>query len=94
MFLNGERHDRQLQISELVEGYSEFCDFDPRQIRWIEALRTLRLTNYAAWLASRWEDPAFPRSFTWFNTERYWADHILELREQMSALQEEPLQLL
>lgn len=94
MFLNGERHDRQLQLSELVEGYSEFCDFDPRQIRWIEALRTMRLIHYAAWLARRWEDPAFPRSFTWFNTERYWADHILELREQMSALQEEPLQLL
>jgi Ser/Thr protein kinase RdoA (MazF antagonist) len=94
MFLNGERHDRQLQLSELVEGYSEFCDFDPRQIRWIETLRTLRLINYAAWLARRWEDPAFPRSFTWFNTERYWADHILELREQMSALQEEPLRLL
>lgn len=94
MFLNGERHERQLQLSELVEGYSEFCDFDPRQIRWIESLRTLRLIHYAAWLARRWEDPAFPRSFTWFNTERYWADHILELREQMSALQEEPLQLL
>jgi Ser/Thr protein kinase RdoA (MazF antagonist) len=94
MFLNGERHDRQLQLSELIEGYSEFCDFDPRQIRWIEALRTMRLIRYAAWLARRWEDPAFPRSFTWFNTERYWADHILELREQMSALQEEPLQLL
>jgi len=94
MFLNGERHERQMQLSELVEGYSEFCDFDPRQIRWIETLRTLRLVNYAAWLARRWEDPAFPRSFTWFNTERYWADHILELREQMSALQEEPLRLL
>ena len=94
MFLNGDQHDRQLQLSELVEGYAEFCDFDPRQIRWIEALRTLRLIHYAAWLARRWEDPAFPRSFTWFNTERYWADHILELREQMSALQEEPLQLL
>ncbi len=94
MFLNGERHDRQLQLSELVEGYSEFCDFDPRQIRWIETLRTLRLIHYAAWLGRRWKDPAFPRSFTWFNTERYWADHILELREQMSALQEEPLQLL
>ena len=94
MFLSGERHERQLQISELVEGYSEFCDFDPRQLRWIETLRTLRLTHYAAWLARRWEDPAFPRSFTWFNTERYWAAHILELREQMWALQEEPLQLL
>ena len=94
MFLNGERHERQLQLCELVEGYSEFCDFEPKQLRWVEALRTLRLVNYAAWLARRWEDPAFPRSFTWFNTERYWAEHILELREQMSALQEEPLQLL
>jgi len=94
MFLNGERHDRQLQLSELIEGYSEFCDFDPRQLRWIESLRTMRLVNYAAWLARRWEDPAFPRSFTWFNTERYWAEHILELREQLAALQEEPLTLL
>ena len=94
MFLSGDRPYRQLQLAELIEGYSEFCDFDPRQIRWIETLRTLRLVNYAAWLARRWGDPAFPRAFTWFNTERYWADHILELREQMSALQEEPLQLL
>jgi len=94
MFLNGPRHDRQLQLSELVEGYSEFCDFDPRQLRWVEALRTMRLVNYAAWLARRWDDPAFPRSFTWFNTGRYWAEHILELREQLAALQEEPLSLI
>ncbi len=94
MFLNGERHERELQLCELVEGYSEFCDFHPKQLRWIEALRTLRLVHYAAWLARRWEDPAFPRAFTWFNTERYWAEHILELREQLAALQEEPLRLL
>jgi Ser/Thr protein kinase RdoA (MazF antagonist) len=93
MFVSGERHERQLQLAELVEGYAEFCDFDPRQLRWLEALRTLRIAHYAAWLARRWHDPAFPRSFTWFNTERYWADHILELREQLAALQEEPLQL-
>ncbi|MFK8048531.1 MAG: serine/threonine protein kinase [Halioglobus sp.] len=94
MFLSGDRHRRQQQLSEVVEGYNEFCDFHPKQLRWVEALRTMRIVNYAAWLARRWEDPAFPRSFTWFNTERYWADHILELREQMSALQEDPLQLL
>jgi Ser/Thr protein kinase RdoA (MazF antagonist) len=94
MFLSGERHRRQLQLAELIEGYREFCDFEPRQLRWLEALCTMRIVNYATWLARRWEDPAFPRSFTWFNTERYWADHILELREQLAALQEEPLQLL
>ncbi len=94
MFLNGERHERQLQISELIEGYSEFCDFRPMQLRWIEALRAMRLVHYAAWLGRRWQDPAFPRSFTWFNSPRYWSDHILELREQLAALQEEPLALL
>ncbi len=94
MFLSGSHYDQQLQLAELLEGYSDFADFDPRQLRWIEALRTMRLINYAAWVARRWSDPAFPRSFTWFNTERYWAEHILELREQMSALQEEPLAIL
>jgi Ser/Thr protein kinase RdoA (MazF antagonist) len=94
MFLSGDRHRRQLQLAEVVEGYSEFCDFDPRQLRWVEALRTMRIIHYAAWLGRRWQDPAFPRSFTWFNTERYWGEHILELREQLAALQEEPLQLL
>ncbi|MFO7551426.1 MAG: serine/threonine protein kinase [Haliea sp.] len=94
MCLSGERHERELQLAELVEGYNEFFDFEPRQLRWIESLRTLRVINYAGWLAKRWNDPAFPRSFTWFNSERYWANHILELREQLSALQEEPLRLL
>lgn len=94
MCLSGERHERELQLAELVEGYNEFFDFEPRQLRWIESLRTLRLVNYAGWLGKRWTDPAFPRSFTWFNSERYWANHILELREQLSALQEEPLRLL
>lgn len=94
MMLSGERHERQLQLAEIIAGYDEFGDFDPRQLRWLEALRTMRIVRYAAWLARRWDDPAFPRSFPWFNTERYWADHVLELREQLGALDEPPLQLL
>ena len=94
MFLSGERHERELQLCELIEGYSEFANFNAAELNWLESLRTMRLVHYAAWLARRWTDPAFPRSFTWFNTERYWADHILELREQLAALQEEPLRLL
>ena len=94
MFLNGQKMDREFQLSKLIEGYTEFCDFDISQIRLIEALRTRRVINYAAWLGKRWSDPAFPKSFPWFNTPRYWSDHILELREQLSATQEEPLRLL
>ncbi len=93
MLMSGERDQRQGQLVEIVEGYNEFHDFDVRELALIESLRTLRIMHYSAWLARRWEDPAFPRSFPWFNTERYWAEHILELREQMAALDEPPLQL-
>ena len=88
MFLNGEQHERERQLSEFVEGYEEFNDFDARQLHWIEALRTLRIMHHAFWLAKRWQDPAFPKAFPWFGQERFWADHILELREQLSAMNE------
>lgn len=93
MMLAGERHERLGQLSELVDGYNEFHDFTPRELPLIEALRALRLMHYSAWLARRWDDPAFPMSFPWFGSERYWGDQVLILREQMSALQEEPLKL-
>lgn len=93
LLLSGDRHQRTAQLSEIVEGYNEFYDFDPSQLSLIEPLRTLRIMNYSAWLARRWNDPAFPHHFPWFNTERYWAEHILELREQLAALDEAPLKL-
>jgi len=94
MMLSGDRDQRQGQLLELIEGYNEFHDFNPRELVLIEPLRTLRIMHYSAWLARRWDDPAFPMSFPWFNTERYWADHVLELREQRAALDEPPLQLM
>ena len=94
MFLSGDRAQRELQLAELIAGYTEFNDFDPREIKWIEALRTARMVYYSAWLARRWGDPAFPAAFPWFRKERYWADQILALREQLALLQEEPLRLL
>lgn len=63
MMLAGERHERLGQLSELVDGYQEFHDFDPRELPLIEGLRSLRLMHYSAWLARRWDDPAFPPSF-------------------------------
>ncbi len=94
MMLSGDYQQRCLQLADILEGYSEFCDFDPVEINLVEGLRTLRLMHYSAWIARRWSDPAFPHNFPWFNTERYWAEHILELREQLSALQEPPLRWL
>jgi Ser/Thr protein kinase RdoA (MazF antagonist) len=93
MMLSGDRAGKTAQLAEILEGYAEFNDFDPRELQLVEALRSLRILHFTAWLAQRWEDPAFPPSLPWFNTPRYWGDHILELREQIAALQEPSLQV-
>jgi Ser/Thr protein kinase RdoA (MazF antagonist) len=92
MLLSGEREDRSRQLGIVLEAYEEFHEFNPRELHLIEALRTLRLLHYSAWLAQRWGDPAFPMAFPWFNTQRYWQDRVLELREQVALMQEPPLQ--
>ncbi len=89
MCLSGDRAQMTARLGDLLEGYIQFREFNPRELHLIEALRTLRMMHYAAWLARRWQDPAFPLAFPWFNTERYWGDHILSLREQ-AALMSEP----
>ena len=88
MLLAGDRNEMTGQLCDLLEGYSEFMEFDERELHLVEALRSLRMMHYAAWLARRWEDAAFPQAFPWFNTTRYWEDHVLELREQLSRMQE------
>ncbi|MGH8583801.1 MAG: serine/threonine protein kinase [Gammaproteobacteria bacterium] len=93
MLLAGEREEMGRQMSWVLEDYADYCDFNYAELLLIEALRTLRMIHYAAWLARRWEDPAFPLSFPWFNTQRYWQDHILSLREQLAAMNEPSLAL-
>ena len=91
MLLSGERAAMEVQLGAVLRGYREFHDFNPRELHLIEALRTLRLIHYSGWLARRWEDPTFPVNFPWFNTQRYWQDQILSLREQAALMQEPPL---
>jgi Ser/Thr protein kinase RdoA (MazF antagonist) len=91
MFLSGDRAEQSPQLAELLGGYSEFRPFDAAELNLVEALRTLRIMNYAAWIARRWEDPAFQIAFPWFNTNRYWDEHVLALREQAALMEEPPL---
>src|SRR5260370_42582989 len=67
-------------------------DFDRHELHLVEALRTLRLLHYSYWIARRWDDPAFPAAFPWFGTQRYWQDRILELKEQIALMEDEPLE--
>ena len=91
MLVSGDRAEMAVQFGELLAAYRQFHDFDPAELGLIEALRTLRLIHYSAWIARRWTDPAFPAAFPWFGSARYWQDRILELREQLGAMQEPPL---
>ena len=91
MFLSGDREDQTASLDAVLAGYTEFNDFDARELHLVEALRTLRLIHYFGWLAKRWSDPAFKRAFPWFNTQQCWEDHILSLREQAALLHEQPL---
>ncbi len=93
MMLSGERTRQLAQLAEIVAGYEDFYTFPARELRLIEPLRSLRILHHGAWLARRWHDPTFPHHFPWFNTPRYWDEHILQLREQIAALSEPPLQV-
>jgi Ser/Thr protein kinase RdoA (MazF antagonist) len=91
MLLSGDRASMTRQLGDVLAGYEDFQGFDTREVHLIEALRTLRLLHYSAWIARRWDDPAFPAAFPWFNTQRYWQDRVLELREQIALMDEPPV---
>ncbi|WP_427913836.1 serine/threonine protein kinase [Ramlibacter sp. MMS24-I3-19] len=91
MLLSGERAQRQRQLGALLDGYEQVRDFDRAELALIEPLRTLRLVHYGAWLARRWDDPAFPAAFPWFGTSDYWKGQVQMLEEQLEAMAEPPL---
>lgn len=73
-------------LEELIRGYEQFAPFDRRELALVEPLRTWRMLTYCGWLAARWIDPAFPMAFPWFESNRYWQDQILYLREQLGQI--------
>jgi Ser/Thr protein kinase RdoA (MazF antagonist) len=91
MLLSGDRAAMSGQLLDVLEGYESFMDFDWREVRLIEPLRTLRMIHHSAWIARRWQDPAFPIAFPWFASPSYWADQCVRLREQLVAMAEPPL---
>jgi hypothetical protein len=93
MLVSGDRHEREQQLGWLLTEYRQFQDFDARELHLIEPLRTLRMIYYQAWLARRWDDPAFPAAFPWFGEDRHWETVIEQLKEQLGEMAEPPLRL-
>ncbi|WP_194437301.1 serine/threonine protein kinase [Vibrio fluminensis] len=94
MLLNGDRADKLMQLDIILEAYQEFSDFNMSELKLIEPLRGLRMVHYMAWLAKRWQDPAFPIAFPWFDDPKYWESQVLAFKEQISVLNEPPLSLM
>jgi Ser/Thr protein kinase RdoA (MazF antagonist) len=91
MLLSGGPEAMRRQLAHVLEGYRAFMRFDERELALIEPLRTLRMLHHSAWLAERWSDPAFPAAFPWFGSAAYWSQQAQQLREQIDAMQQEPL---
>ena len=93
MLLSGDAAAMRSQMAAVLQGYRQFRAFDPRELALIEPLRTLRMVHHSAWLAERWDDPAFPIAFPWFGTAGYWGQQTTQLREQIEAMAQPPLDL-
>ena len=90
MLLGHERAEQSARLADLLAGYEDFADFDRHELHLVEALRTLRLIHYSAWIARRWHDPAFPAAFPNFNGEAYWERETIDLEQQVALLDGAP----
>jgi len=90
MLLSGEESEQKIQLQKIITAYQEFRDFPHDEIVMIESLRTLRMLHHCAWLARRWDDPAFAQAFPWLIENSYWLQHIQDLRNQLEALSINP----
>jgi Ser/Thr protein kinase RdoA (MazF antagonist) len=93
MLLAGSQQEMRTELTDLLKGYEQFMPFDRGELALIEPLRALRMIHYAAWLARRWDDPAFPRAFPWFAEPRYWEEHLRALEDQLAAVMGPRLEL-
>ncbi|KYF58642.1 hypothetical protein BE08_14025 [Sorangium cellulosum] len=83
LLLPGRDATARRQRELFLDAYEELRRFDRSTLGLVEPLRGLRMIHYAAWIARRWHDPIFPRTFPHFGTESYWGDEASALEEVM-----------
>ena len=87
LIVPGRDEEALKQRGILLDAYLQLRDFDCAELGLVEALRGLRIIRFSAWIARRWDDPAFKRVFTAFGTMQYWREHLMTLEEQLCILQ-------
>lgn len=89
LLLPARRADCAQEMEAMVSGYQQFRALDRTSLELMEVLRGLRYVRYAAWVAARFDDPAFKRAFPDFGTDRYWQGQLQDLHEQLAVLERE-----
>jgi Ser/Thr protein kinase RdoA (MazF antagonist) len=88
LLLPGRGDEARRQREIFIEAYEQLRRFDRASLGLVEPLRGLRMIHYAAWLARRWHDPIFPRTFPHFGTESYWLEEAGALEEILALVRE------
>ncbi len=88
MLFHGSKEEKYLQKEAFFKGYESFRKFDFSELQMSEALRTLRMIRYAAWVGERYQEEIFIRAFPYYRERKYWEDFLLNMKEQISAMQD------
>jgi Ser/Thr protein kinase RdoA (MazF antagonist) len=70
----------------LTEGYRDFRALPNDWEIFVEPLRTLKMIHYLGWIAGRWNDPFFRRTFSFFEENEYWEKTYFDLSDQQQSL--------
>ena len=88
LLVPGRDEAARQQREILLSAYEQLRELDRASLRLIEPLRALRIVHFSAWIARRWSDPAFPRIFPDFGSERYWSEELSTLQELLGLIQD------
>ena len=88
LIVPGRDEESRRQFRVMINAYQELRAFDRKSLRLVEPLRALRMIHFSAWIAKRWEDPAFKRIFPGFGSNAYWSEQIGDLQDQLSVIRE------
>ena len=87
LLVQGRDEESRKRQEEILAGYEQMREFDHDTLCLVEPLRALRVVHFSAWIAKRWDDPIFASVFVDFGSDRYWAEEVGVLMEQLELIQ-------
>jgi Ser/Thr protein kinase RdoA (MazF antagonist) len=89
LLVPGQDQDSVDDRDRFLSTYKEMTRRDHLRMEYFtEALRTMRMVHFNAWIAKRWDDHSFQRIFPQFPSASYWDQQLIDLRIQLGSIQE------